>query len=302
MFIALSYIGLLPSYIVECVHQIRLYYNDDIYIIISDINSIYINKLLSYNIKLINYDTLYSSIFNEAVNKNINKFTICHALKNREKLFIYSIERFFLLYNLMNKYEITDAIYLELDNLIYDNPYNWLNEFNKNDICYMYDNDNRYSAGLMYVKNTEVLKLFIDFIITYINLPLSKDINEMYILSIFYKYYNNKIKIQLLPIYWMSDKYDRLVYSNFDNYNSLFDAASIGIYLLGLDPYHTNGVIEKGHKNPWSKMDYRNDRFEWFYDIDGNRKPYIWFNDKWLLINNLHVHSKDLSSGLSKPL
>jgi hypothetical protein len=124
----------------------------------------------------------------------------------------------------------------------------------------------------------------------------------MYLLSLFYKEYMNKIKIQLLPIYWKTDKYSDLVYSSYSSYNSLFDAASIGIYLLGLDPYHTNGIIQTGRRNPWSKMDYTNDKFKWVNDEQGRKKPYILYNDNWILINNLHVHSKDLKSGLSKSL
>ena len=68
MFIGLSFIGLLPKYIIECIHQIRLYYNDDIYVIIDDYDSQYLPVLLKYDVKIVRYDSLLDSI---------NNFVIC---------------------------------------------------------------------------------------------------------------------------------------------------------------------------------------------------------------------------------
>lgn len=44
------------------------------------------------------------------------------------------------------------------------------------------------------------------------------------------------------------------------------------------------------------KENDENNIYKWEIDIDGNNKPYL-FNkneNKWLLIHNLHVHSKEL--------
>ena len=79
------------------------------------------------------------------------------------------------------------------------------------------------------------------------------------------------------------------------------DAAAIGIFLLGEDPFHNNGQIILGKHNTHSAIDYTKERFEWRKDEQGRKRPYIWAN-KWILINNLHVHSKALHTGLSKSL
>ena len=54
--------------------------------------------------------------------------------------------------------------------------------------------------------------------------------------------------------------------------------------------------------NLFSAINYTNLQFEWKNDDDGRRRPFVWNGEKWILINNLHVHSKDLLSGLSMKL
>ena len=201
MFIGLSFIGLLPKYTIECIHQIRLYYNDDIYLIIDDYDSQYLPVLLKYDVKIVRYDSLIDSIINfvTVVNRNINKFVIVNGLKDRELLFIRSFERFFLIHSLMKKYNLSDCFFMEIDNLIYDNPLNWVNEFKKKELGYMFNNTDNYSSGIMYIKTSESIYNFLSYITNYIE--TSNDfMSEMICL---YRYYElNKDDVFLLPIYW----------------------------------------------------------------------------------------------------
>ena len=302
MFIALSFVGKLPSYIIECLHQIRIYFNEEIYLIIDDTNSEYINKIKEYNVEIIEYSDVYSDEFIKTKEINNNKFCIVNGLTGREDLFIRSLERFFLLSNLMKKKNLNDCFFMELDNLIYDNPTKWLNEFSKYELCYMFDNFDRCSSGIMYVKNENSLDRFLQYNLNYIN-GNNYFLNEMQSLSQYYEL--NKETVHILPTFWPTDHFYFMTSMNYDKYNNtIFDALAIGCYLLGLDSYHTNGIIEPGKKAPWCHIDYTNELFEWKIDEKGRRKPYIFNknNNQWLLINNLHVHSKDLKSGLSIPL
>ena len=300
MFVALSFIGTLPNYIVESVHQIRCFFNGDVYLIVDDIHSPYLNDLTKYNINIIPYVMVINSQFIDVVNKNIHKFCIIENLKGREQLFIRSFERFFLLQNLMLSKNIEDCLFLELDNLIYDDPHNWITEFSKHELCYMYDHDDRCSSGLMYVKKASSLNEFLGFILHFI--ITSKDfLTEM---TTLYRYYDyNKSSIQLLPTYWNKDSIPSMAKMNYGLYGqSIFDALAIGCCLLGLDPYHTDGKIETGRRAEWCAIDYTKDIFEWKMDDQGRRIPYMYDGTNWLRVNNLHVHSKDLKSGLSKEM
>ena len=92
MNIVLSFIGKLPSYIKESIYQIRLFYKDDIYLIINDLESPYISYLEKYDVKIIPYNNVINLNFINIVNSNIHKFLIVSNLTGREELFIRSFE------------------------------------------------------------------------------------------------------------------------------------------------------------------------------------------------------------------
>ena len=119
-----------------------------------------------------------------------------------------------------------------------------------------------------------------------------------------YRYYKlSPTNVQILPTYWKKDNIQSIAKENYGLYDdSIFDALAIGCFLLGLDPHHTNGIIQVGKKAEWCAIDYTQDKFEWKNDEEGRRIPYIYDGTKWLRINNLHIHSKDLKSGLSKQM
>ena len=299
MFIGLSFIGILPKYIIDCVHQIRCYYKNDIYLIIDDYNSIHIPMLLKYNIKLVRYDYVYDNNIIDCVNKNYHKFLIIDGLKDRKLLFIRSFERFFLIHKLMEKSNLTDCLFMEIDNLIYDDPLKWVNQFSKNELCYMFDNKDHFSSGIMYIKTSKSICNFLSYILNFID-KSNEFMSEMTCLSRYYEL--NKDTVQLIPIYWKDDSISSEAYINYETYGeTIFDAAGIGIFLLGENEFHNNGVVVRGKKNPHSQIDYTKNLFDW--KIDNNlKKPFIWNGNNWVLINNLHVHSKELHNGLSLPL
>jgi hypothetical protein len=297
MITCLSFVGILPEYIIECVHQIRCYYNGEIYLIINDLNSVHLQKIEKYNVIIIDYKTVISDIFLQTADNHKKKILYIDTLYGREELFLRSFERFFLLQNLLKQTEKEDCLFLELDNLIYDDPHKWIDSFSKHELCYMYDNDNRFASGLMYVRNADALDGLLKCILDFIK-NSNEFMTEMIALSIYYE--TNKDKVGVLPSYWHDHTVPPIAHLNYDKYNdTIFDAAAIGCYLLGMDPYHTNGVIVRNLKSLWAKIDYTQQIFDWKIDENGRKRPYIWNGEKWLLINVLHVHSKDLKSGLS---
>ncbi len=293
MNIVYAFVGNLPQYAVDTIYQLRLFYDGPVYFIVSDLESPHCLVLREkYNVEIIPYNDIKDDEFNKIINLRYDRFCIVHNLKGREKLFIYSFERFFLLKNLMIKKNLTNVLFLELDNLLYDNPEKWLSAFLEKDMAFMYDNDERFSSGISFIKTYEILTLFNKICLNFIS--TSNDfLNEMTALSIFYKEYKNQI--QILPTHWPIDIYPKECYENYGKYDdSLFDAAALGIYLGGMDPHHTNGIIKYGLKSNWSIIDCTGYKFEWKNDEKNRRIPYVLNKDKWLRINNLHIHSKYL--------
>jgi hypothetical protein len=296
MIIVYCFIGNLPEYAVHTVYQMRLFYKGPIYFIISDIDSSYVTTLKSLDVTIINYIDVIDNSFVTFVNDNSRRFTIVHGLSGREKLFIYSFERFFVLYQLMKKYELSDILFLELDNLLYDDPLKWESNFKLYDMSYMYDNNNRCSSGICFIKNTDILLECTLHFMQYIK-TTSGFVNEMTALYEFWGLHRSRI--QLLPIHWMTDMIPQETCIHYDRYKSIFDAAAMGIYLCGADPYHTGGQIKKGEQWKLSCIDYTHYTYEWKRDELDRNIPYVNYNDQWIRINNLHIHSKDLVSNVS---
>ena len=311
MNIVLSYIGKLPKYIIDCVYQIRLFYTSDIYLIIDDLQSQYLQILQQYNVKFVIYESVKSYIFLSFYEQYKNSMPHIRELGDRSLLFMRCIERFFLLYNLMDKLSLTNVLFMEIDNLIYDDPTKWLDQFTQYKTAFMFDNDKRYSSGIFFVNNTQSLLYMLNITLTSVH--KFKDLYvEMMALSEYYDMYSQEQHhIYILPThspYTMKTSkpiINEITYKYFKDFNnSIFDAAGMGIYLFGLDPYHTHGVIKKMTKsNHWSQIEYSDYEYKWEKDALGRNIPYINFGDNnWIRINNLHIHSKDLASALSVPV
>jgi hypothetical protein len=314
--IVLSFIGILPSYIVENIKQTRSFFDGKIYLIIDDMESPFLNDISPYNVEIIEYELVKDAEFNIVYWHNTHKFEFLPQLKHRGHLFMRAFERMFLLRNLLLFKNIQNAFFMEIDNLIYDDPRNWLTEFCKHDLCYMYDSYNRCSSGIMFSKNADVMHNLLKFLLEFINMKYEWP-DEMQAL---FNYLESSPKedIFILPTYWNSAsmlpliknkelaiefKSDKHEYS-FLNYgkfcDSIFDAAGIGVFLFGNDTAHTNGVIITGQQNKWSAIDYTSLKFEWKLDSKNRRIPYVWNGESWTLINNLHIHSKNLQFAMSE--
>jgi len=305
-----AYIGPLPSYSIDTVHQSRLFFDGPLYFIISDLSSAYVPVLKdTYRVTIVPYESVKDEGFQEIVEENSDKFMMIPSLGTRSKLMVYSFERFFILNRLMKQKGLTDVFFMELDNLIYNDPRQWLPEFQKAEMAYMFDDGGRASAGIAYIKNTSILEDFLNYCVTFIQEDpanvIKNGLQEMVVLYYFWQ--ENAHRVQWLPILWPSDAEgdgtDFLHASHtFPLYNSLFDAASLGICVGGLDPYHTGGPLVKGIKGPWSMFDYSGYRLEWRPDSQERQIPYLWsetYRD-WIRVNNLHIHSKELTPYVSR--
>jgi hypothetical protein len=254
-----------------------------------------------YNVTIIPYETVIDNDFNECIRQYIGKFTILEGIKGREKLFIYAFERFFVLHQLMRQRQLSNVFFMELDNLIYDDPTTWEERFCDYEMSFMFDNYDRCASGICFIKTVDILLEFCKRSIQYI---VQTDITrqfmtEMQSLDAFWK--ENPLKVQILPTHWPASHVPPPTCENYYRYqNSVFDSAGLGIYFGGIDPIHTNGMIMTGLRSIWSAIDYTPNRFEWKSDNEGRLIPYVVLNNDWIRINNLHIHSKQLLPHLSK--
>lgn len=295
MIVVHSFIGSFPAYTVDCVEQTRRFYDGPIYLIVSDMAHPSLLRLQTeFQVILVPYEEVISYDFNEIATANDHKFMKCPDLKGREQLFLRTYERYFLLYRLMIAHGLSNVLFMEVDNLLYADPREWESEMEKYALAYMYDNTSRCGAGIAFIRDAESLLQLNQYMAAEIaetNEPL---IHEMRTLHNYWNTYPDRV--QMLPTAPAQPMYPLAIYENIIRYGeTLFDVAGMGIYLGGLDPHHTEGVIQKGRRAPWSLVDYTPYTFDWREDAKGRRIPYLLApNGQWLRINNLHIHSKAL--------
>ena len=197
---------------------------------------------------------------------------------------------------------LTNVFFVELDNLVYDDPRAWVDQFSRKDAAYMFDNNDRFASGVCYFKHNDIIHKLNRYFLHYIQ-TTTTFVNEM---TALYEYFQaNKNDIQILPTHWKSTNVNEIAHEHYDIYNhSIFDAAALGIFIGGIDPHHSGGVLTKGQKSIWSAIDYSKYTYEWRKDKQGRNIPFVWNpEDKcWVKINNLHIHSKQLVDCLSAPL
>lgn len=310
MSVAYSFHGTLPAYSIDTVIQLRKFYSGPVYFIVSDIHSVHVPRLREeLNVTIVDIKEVESR---NAVSENSDKFVVMSGLKGRERLFQYSFERFYLLEKLMERRNLKNVFFLELDNLIYHDPHDWIPAFSLKPISYMYDGVGRFSSGVFFAKDSGSLRKMLESFTKFIENFNSTDKSATEMIALYEFYESNKNLVQVLPTHWETDKYPKESWENFTVYgDSIFDAASVGIYLGGLDSIHTGRTNVKGarlkmqkndHEDMWaSTIDYTGYEYKWERDRLGRNIPFVKNPDtgRWIRMNNLHIHSKDLRSCFS---
>lgn len=189
-------------------------------------------------------------------------------------------KRIFYLYEFMKLYNIKNVLHIENDVLLYNKM-----EYNmENKIYLVMDSVNRCIPSIMYIPDYRHLTTLIENYIF--------DKNDMVNLANFYN--KNRENILTFPI--INDGKAKSMYNeNYDTFQSIFDGAAIGQLLGGVDPRNISGNTI-GFVNETCEIKYNNYEFKWCLNEDNIKVPFINIDNKWILINNLHIHSKNLKS------
>lgn len=189
-------------------------------------------------------------------------------------------KRIFYLYEFMKLYNIKNVLHIENDVLLYNKM-----EYNmENKIYLVMDSVNRCIPSIMYIPDYRHLTKLIEKYIF--------DKNDMVNLANFYN--KNRENILTFPI--INDGKAKSMYNeNYDTFQSIFDGAAIGQLLGGVDPRNISGNTI-GFVNETCEIKYNNYEFKWVLNKDNIKVPFVNIDNKWILINNLHIHSKNLKS------
>jgi hypothetical protein len=293
MNVVLSFIGQMPNYCIECIQQLRLFFNGPVYLIYSTISDSIRTKLDTLNVIYIPYEEVRSQRF-DTTSQN-KQFCVVDRLQDRKELFKRSYERIYLLDLLMLNYNLTNVWFMEIDILMYCNPNIFTGILQNCPYAYSYHKHDHCSSAILYVRDYSGLQTLLNSLDEYSNGFMS----EMVALhSHFQKHPNDT----LFPLMYPCNENNNFwkYYSLFHTF--IFDGATIGQYLFGVDPIHTNNTIVKydsskleGHIPIWNYGS-----FCWIKLQEGIYVPFLQKQDGTLYpIANLHIHSKDLASAVS---
>ena len=223
---------------------------------------------------------------------------------------MFATERFFYLFELMKRFDLSDVFHLEYDNMLYADVAAWLptlHEYYSGKIAATFDNDSRCIGGFMYISDRKPLEQFTQYVAERAHLPK----NDMEFLAAF-KNVEGGAYIDHLPIIAPSYAGDHplvsanrhtvcrpeLYFQHFDAFQAIFDAAAIGQYLGGISP--RNGPAIPGFINESSVFNPSLLQYEWIADEEGRLVPMaIYRKERWPIVN-LHIHSKNLAQFYSR--
>lgn len=187
-------------------------------------------------------------------------------------------KRLFLLNEYITKNQMKHVIHIENDVMMYsDMSY----DFGEDTMYFVIDAPHRCIPGIIYIPNHHLFNKVID--------EYNYSTHDMDNLSNFYN--NHKDIVRPFPI--IDHSTEKSTYNQeFERFNSIFDGAAIGQYLGGVDPRNIQGDTI-GFVNETCVIQFDRYKFKWLkkgaYFI-----PHVKINDRWILINNIHLHSKTL--------
>lgn len=294
----------LPTYIEDALWQACLFNSpNDVYVIANTQALTHANNLAHYA-HIIPAETLKQSSRHILFTKNSTLEKRFH-----DPFWLYASERFLYLDDFMQQYDIADLFHIENDNMLYVDLKEILPIFHQHykEIAAVFDNDERCIPGFFYVAHKEAMANLAAFFATWAFVGA----HDMEILT-FYKKQNPTL-IYALPI--IPSSYSKTyplvstigittnnpsIYSQHsEQFMSIFDAAAIGQYLGGTDP--RNGKTGAGFINESCLFNPSRCIYEFRTDASGRSVPHMVFQEHAYRINNLHVHSKNLTPFLSKP-
>ena len=277
MNIILTCINNFQDYILINIEQLIRLNHSNIYVII--------NKKFSQHFTKFNDAVKLLCIEDLNLDGSVFKYKSNLDTQFRGGFWMLTSYRFFIIYEFMKKYNISDVIHLENDVLIYYNCDELVSKVNNQFLYIPFDSNSRNIASIVYIPNHTIFEKILN--------KYDMNNNDMH------NFRNIQIEtglIQNFPIFKTCDITDetKFVTTNFDTFNFIFDAAAIGQYLGGVDP--ANVAINSdtiGFINETCIIKYNNYLFEWIMS-DNINKPFIKIYDILYPIFNLHIHSKNL--------
>lgn len=296
----------IPAYTEIALEQAGLFNSNAEILLLAEEQAIKSTKISLKKVSVLPVETLVKS---EAHNQFIKFSKLDKGY--RDGFWYYTTERLFYLDDLMTQYDLYNVFHLENDNMLYTDLFTILPGFIASypGIGAPYECDSRGFANFLYIRSKASMQALAKYLAEEAHLGES----EMKLLLLFKENFGSSY-IDHLPVimpeyrqyYPLKRTNDSIpldnnhsIYSKgFELFNSVFDGSIYGQYLGGIDP--RNGSDGPGYINTAAFFNCSYMKFNWIEDELGRKVPYVGIGSKRYRINNLHIHSKNLSDFKSK--
>jgi len=303
--IVLTHLGeSVPAYMRDCVHQIRLWNPSvEIYIILDNCHEdqpFFKNLVSEYVVKLV-----FRMMLEETPEHKYFIQNFKGDIKFRKGYWRHVKERFFLIQELMIKYELRAILTMEYDVLLYIDITSVIEMLKgSTNIRMVRDNDQRGHPAFLFIPTVESICEFNNFIINIIDTPLedmqtlaayadhSKAINYFPVIT----EQRNKSILHRTSSKGHSTSNPYYLSEDFNKFQVLFDSLSVGQWVGGIDSRNTGGQKIGKYINESALYSINEMSFTW----KKNRETFLWqpILDGHILAT-IHVHSKALMCFLS---
>lgn len=289
-----------PNYLIDAVEQARLFNKNANVIVLANQQALHQNphkqSFTANNISEIACESLTPS---ESLKIFQRKSTLDKSF--RDGFWQKATERFFYLDELIREHNLKNVFHLESDVLLYTDLSILLPVFIKHypQIGAVFESDARCIPSLIFIQDQNTFSSFARFVAEHSH----KGVNDMHMIADYKRTYGGIGQLPVIP-----EQYQRThllrntlgqqaqqpsAFSQHVNeFQSLFDGASYGQYIGGIDP--RNGKSQPGFINESAFFNPSFFEYEWIKDSEGRLVPHIIFGGKKYRINNLHMHSKNL--------
>ena len=290
----------IPLYIKDCIHQIRLWSDIKIYVILEPVHKT--NEFWSSlnSVILVFTDSLQITDHHEAFRRGFQGDT-----QFRKGYWKHVKERFFYVEELMLRDSLDHVVSMEYDVLVYMDLIHVIDKLKKSfqTLRFVRDNDERGHPAFMYCPSASTLRDFNQFLVEIIQTPLE----DMQALAAYA--YNYPEKVRSLPVLTSDMKSDNRISKcghtvkdpsmlslNAEDFGFLFDSLVVGQWVGGIDSRNMGGKKISHYENESAVYSVHELGFSWKKDLNTFMwKPYC----KGMPLVMIHVHSKSLVSFMS---
>lgn len=278
----------LPKFLEYTFRQIRLFNPTITIYFLTDCEHLDNVVFVKYGVLTVLKDTHHS-----------DKITELESLYNHKSYDFWTITMTRLIYieNFIHAYKLKNVYHFENDVLLYYDlsVYHRLFTNLYKTLSITTGGQDKSMTGFLFIKTWRALadmtQFFIDTLHKYgikeTMLMYKMDmVNEMTLMRVYGKERTSLSNLPILPYGEFSDNYEK--------FNSIFDPASWGQFVGGT----TDGIVgakPKDHYIGQELLSHPEYTVIWKRDTKDRNIPYFKFNGSEVKINNLHIHSKNLS-------